>query len=217
MQGPSLTSFPLGFFISALPVFPRFVFISSPGPSWTRSVSLQSGVNLAFICNVTRKDVFFFLLLVEWRGPGWAAACTTGQPNTHHSVTGGLVLTIVLHSLVKLYLRKGCITVCEQGTPRLSSLWSHHPAFWHEDSESQKGKWRAVVTKLEKWWRLDVPTGKGSQALRAPSPAGHPPSGDDALMPRTSWLELLFTSSSNLPCSIFGCQSLALILLPESK
>lgn len=67
----------------------RFVSVNSPSPSCTRSVPLQLGVNFVLICNVAWRDVFSFLLLVEWRSRICIAAGTTGQSNAHpSSVTG---------------------------------------------------------------------------------------------------------------------------------
>ena len=40
---------------------------------------------------------------------------------------------------------------------------------------------------------------KGKPGTVGAPPRGTSSSGGDALMPRTSWLELLFTSISNLP------------------
>lgn len=196
--------------------FPRFVFINSPGPSWTRSVSLQLGVNLAFISNVTRKDVFFSLLLVEWRERGWAAASTADQPNTHQSLCHRGSVT---QSRSTLQWR---FTLENRAPP---SVNKGHLAFEVTDLpfgmrtvRARKGRNLPVVTKLEKWWRLDLPAGKGTQALQEPTPGvqaqlAHSPSGSDAFILQTSWLELLFTSISDLPWSIFDCQSLTLILL----
>lgn len=88
---------------------PAFVFLNSPGPACTRLVPLQLRMNLAFPCNVTWRDVFFFLVLRE---PGTGLSCRQHKGLIQHlSITmmqKSLVLTRALYpvNLVKFSFRK---------------------------------------------------------------------------------------------------------------